>query len=999
LCTKYTDYLFLQTKLLVIMTKTRLLRALLLCSMFVMLLQQSWAQSKTITGKVTDDKGAAVVGASVLAKGTKTGTSTDADGNFKLTVSSGVNALVISYVGFAPQEVSVAASSVVSVSLVPQNQTLSDVVVVGYGTSRKKDLTGAVANVTAKDFNQGIVTNPIQQIQGKVSGLVITVPGGDPNQAPLIRLRGQTSLTGGQNPLIVLDGIPLDDANQLNNIPANDIASYDVLKDASAAAVYGSRGANGVIIVNTKKGQSGQAKVEYTGYVGLDKQAKKYDILSASEWRAATGANGAAIDKGANTDWQDAIARTAYAHNHTIAVSGGSKGFSYRGSVNYLDQQGIILKSGKNGYGLRFNAQQKALDDKLEIQLGIVSTTLNKDLTNYANISKVFNTPPVYPIYNADGSYYTFTDFEQYNTVEHINQEYNKGYEYLSLLSGRVDYELMKGLKVGVLGSISHFNNQTHFFQPTFPGEGNYNNANDVNSNLDSKKGDFHINYIHEFGKHNIAFTGVYEYNDFTYNSLGASGSNFLVPESQDNNFSSAIDPTKVSASSYKNEYNLISFLGRVAYNYNSKYYVTATIRRDGSSKFGVNNRWGNFPSFDFAWRLSQENFLKGVSWLNELKLRVGYGVTGNSDAIDPYATLTLYNPIGRYYNAALGIYPQAYSITQNANPDLKWEERHGRNIGLDFSILNNRISGDINYFNDKTQNLLYYYSVPTPPFFVNTILANVGDLSNKGFELALTAQIVKKRDFTWTANGQITFIQTRVESLSGTYRGYKLQTDQIPGATAVGRGLSSYPITYLKPGYTPYEFYLPHYLGTDKSGNQLLDSNGKAVLASSANVSKYYIDPSPDFTYGLTNSFTYKNWNFSFFLRGVHGQKIFNNTRLNFDNINRLPGNNVTKEALTNGIKDAATVSDLWLQKASYLRLDNAKIGYTFNHIKGIQNLGVYFAANNLFVITPYKGLDPEIQTSNTGPNQAYLDVTYYGAAFYPRTRSFSLGVNVSFQ
>jgi iron complex outermembrane receptor protein len=965
---------------------------------------QSWAQTKTVTGKVNDEKGAGVSGASILVKGSNTGTSTDATGSFRLNVPSSATTLVITYVGYATQEVTIPSSNEVTVSMAPQNQSLTDVVVVGYGTTRKKDLTGAIAAVAAKDFNQGIVTNPVQQIQGKVAGLVITTPGGDPNQAPLIRLRGQTSLSGGQNPLIVVDGVPLDDPNQLNNIPGGDIASYNVLKDASATAVYGARGANGVIEVTTKKGQAGQARVEYNGYVGMDMNAKKYDMLSGDQWRQALhdlSIDPGSLDKGANTDWQDEITRTAYTHSHDLAISGGSKGFTYRASVSYLNQQGIVLNTGKEAYGLRFNASQRAINDKLEIQVGIVSTQTNRDLTRYDNLNKIFNIPPSYPVYNDDGSYFYFYDFEVYNSVAHLNEELNKGKEFLTLLTGTVNYQLIKSLKVGVTGSLNHFNNQTRYYQPAFPAEGNVNNANNANYNEDSRHGNIHLNYLKQFDKHNVRFDGVYEYNYYTNNNLTAGGQNFLVPENQDNNFGSAIDAARVTAGTYREEFKLISFLGRLNYNFNEKYYATGTIRRDGSSKFGTNNRWGNFPSFDVAWRISKEGFMSGISWISDLKLRAGYGVTGNSDAITPYATLLLYGPIGRFYDANSGVYPQAYAPTQNPNPDLKWEERHGKNIGVDFSLFNNRLSGDINYFDDKTVNLLYDYTVPVPPFFINTILANVGTLTNKGVEFSLSANILRGKKLTWSASGQITFLKTRIESLSGTYQGYQIKTDQIEGGTAVGRGLSSNPITYIQPGYAPYVFYLPHFTGVDKDGNQLFDSAGVKSLTQdqNQNPTRYYIDPSPDFNYGINNTFNYGNWSLNFFVRGVVGQKIFNNTRLDFDNVNRLPGNNVTKEALTNGITDAAFVSDLWLEKASFFRLDNATLAYNFKNIKGIQNLRVYVAGNNLFCITPYKGIDPEIQNADTGPNQAYIDVSYYGSAFYPKTRSVALGVNVSFQ
>lgn len=977
---------------------SRLLKALILCPILLLMAFIAQAQ-KTVTGTIKNEQGEPISGASVVVKGGTTGTTTDASGNFSLNVPAGANEVTVSYIGYGTQDVNIATNSVVAISLTPAASSLTDVVVVGYGTVRKKDVTGAVAAVASKDFNQGMVTNPIQQIQGKVAGLVIVQPGGDPNQSPIIRLRGQTSLSGGQTPLIVLDGVPLNDPDQLQNIPPGDIASYDVLKDASASAIYGSRGANGVIIVNTKKGVAGKTTVSYDGIVGLSTQAKKLDVLTADEWRNAVADPGS-YDKGANTDWQDAISQTAFSHQHTISVSGGAKGFNYRASGSYLNQEGIIINSGKEQYGLRFNASQKALDDKLEIQVAATHTQTNRKYTDYNIFEYAVNTVPTYPVYNEDGSYFAYSDFNLANPVMHQMEATRNGKEFLTVLTGTINYQLFKPLQVGATGSLSHYNLQTNYFTPTYPLEGNRNSASRYDENNNLSNGNIHINYNQTFGLHTVGATGVYEYNAFAYDNFSAAGQQYIVEDNEENNLGSGNSQFN-SIGSYKEEYKLISFLARVNYNYNSKYYLTASIRRDGSSKFGENNRWGSFPSFDVAWRISQENFMKNVGFISELKLRAGYGVTGNSDAISPYSTLSLYGPGGRYYNATTQTYPQTYSPTQNANPDLSWEERRGKNIGLDFGLLNNRITGDINFFHDKTVRLLYNYTVPTPPFYINTILANVGDMSNKGVEFSVTAEAVKGKDFSWTIGGQIAFINTKVDQLSGTYQGYDVSTDNIAGGNAAGRGLSAYPITFLKVGYAPYTFYLPHYTGIDKDGNQLFDSAGVKSLTQdqNPNPTKYYIDPSPKFNYGINNTFSYKNWSLNFFLRGVVGQKIFNNTALNFGNINRLPGNNVLQIALTSGIKDAAAVSDLWLEKASFLRLDNATIGYTFRKIKGIDNLRVYVTGNNLFVITPYTGLDPEVQTAPTDAGPAYIDVSYGGLGFYPKTRTFSFGVSVSFQ
>jgi TonB-dependent starch-binding outer membrane protein SusC len=1008
-----------------IMTNNRLLTYSLVAILCVLFTQIAFSQNKVITGKINDDKGNPLQGATVVVKGSKAATSTDVTGSFSLSVPASAKTLVITSVGFSTQEIDITDKTSVTANMVVSSTSLNDVVVVGYGTARKKDVTGAVSNITAKDFTPA-VTSPMEQIQGKVPGLSITIPGGDPNQNVIIRLRGQASLTGGQTPLIVLDGVPLDDPNQIANIPPNDIASYDVLKDASAAAIYGTRGANGVIIINTKKGVAGKTTVEYNGFGSVDKVSKNYPLLDLADWKAGTinylttnakpisvdSANTilATYDKGGNTDWQNAIDHTAYTQSHNLAISGGTGHFNYRASLSYINQQGIIINSGKEGVGLRINAEQKAINDKLDIQVGIVSTSYTRKLTDYSNLQYVFSTPPSYPVYNPDGSYYAFSDFAQANPVEHLNEEVNQSKEYLTQLSGIVNYAIIPQLKVGVTGSISHFNKQTSYYAPPFPVENTFSMANAYQFNTDSKKGDFHVNYLNTWGKHNLGITGVYEYNYFTDDNFGVAGQQYLVNQLQ-GNFLGGGNSTLNVPSSYKDEFYLISYLGRVTYNYDGRFYVTGSYRRDGSSKFGVDNRYGNFPSIDIAWAISRENFMRNVNWVSFLKIRAGYGVTGNQDAISPYNTLLLLSGQGHYFDPTnpSNQYPQTYSTSQNQNPDLKWEERHGRNIGLDFSLFNNIISGDVNYFNDETVHLLYNYTLPSPPYYTvppnntATVLANVGNLTNKGFEVGLTAKLLSGPHVTWTAGGQITFVKTRVTNLSGSFQGHKITTDNIPGGYAEGRGLSSNPITFLKLGYAPYVFYLPHYKGVDKNGSQLFDSAGVASVPYN-NATNYYIDPSEKFNYGISTTVTYDNFSLTIFLRGVSGQKIFNNTALDVANITRLPGNNVFKDALTNGIRDNATASDLYLENASYMRFDNLTLGYTFNKVPGFQNLHVYLTGRNLFVITAYKGLDPEVRTTgdptaNNVQNQAYIDATYGGDGFYPRSRTFTIGVNLAFQ
>ena len=981
------------------------LSCLILLCFFVV---PAMAQNKTVTGKVIDSKdGSPIIGASVLAKGSTSGAVTDINGAFKLTAPASVMTLTVTYIGYVSVDVPI-TSGTMTISLQPANSTLNEVLVIGYGTVRKKDVTGAVANVQAKDFNQGAIINPIDQIAGKVAGLVITQPGGDPNQNASIRLRGQASITGGLNPLFVVDGVILDDPNQFQNIPPDDIASYDVLKDASASAIYGARGANGVIMVTTKKGAAGKTTVVYDGLVGTSSQSKYYDLLTADQLRAAVP-NLGALDKGANTDWQKAISRTAYQQRHTVQISGGTNSFNYIGSVNYSDQQGIILNSGKQQLGLRFAAEQKALNDKLDIKMGIQNVSTVRDLTDYANFSFLYNSPPTFPVKNPDGSYYAYSDFNEANPVEHIQQSYNRNYENLTLINGSVDYSITDALKIGGQAAITRNNSQQHSFTPTFPLEGNVNSAGQAQENTNSYKTNVHINYDKAFGKSKLTVLGAYEYNDYLYNNFLAEGQQYITPSELDNNLGSGNTLFNV-INSYKSEFPLISFFGRVAYNYDNRFYVTATFRRDGTSKTGDQEHWGNFPSFDLAYRFKKD-LLANVDWIDDMKLRGGYGVTGNIDAIDPYRSLPLVGPVGTYLDGSTGYFLNAYSTIQQENQKLKWEERHGRNIGLDFSLFHGRLTGDMDYFNDQTKDLLAYYNLPEPPAIYSSVLANVGSLTNKGFEIALTGQIITGHKLNWTSSAQISFIKTTIDNLSGSFQignnTYPVNATQIPQGYAQGRGLSSNPITFLKPGYSPYVFFLPHYTGVDAQGNQTFDGQ---TIAQNASPPGHYIDPAPKFTYGMTNNFDYGNWSLNFALRGVYGQKVFDNTLLDVETVTRLPGNNVTKEALTNGIKDAPVASDKWLENASFLRMDNASLSYAFKNISFASAFRVFISANNVFVITKYRGLDPEIKTENAAggsllfnrnlngsQNAAYIDANYGNQAFYPRVRTITLGVNVT--
>jgi len=994
------------------MTKKKFLKSAGLLLAFLIKSFLAFSQSIAITGTVTDERGAPLPGVTVAPVSGAGGAATSATGKFSLSVGPDIKALRFSLVGFVAKEIPLNGQKTVNVTLLESTQSLNGVVVVGYGSVRKKDLTGAVANLTAKDFSPGVISNPLQQIQGKVPGLVITQPGGDPNANLIVRLRGQTSLSGGQTPLIVVDGVPLDDPNEISNIPASDIESYDVLKDVSATAIYGSRGANGVIIINTKHGAAGKTRVEYNGYAAVDRLRGNFDLLSADQWRAAVNADPnfdkttiTGLDKGANTDWLKAITRTGFTHSSNLGVAGGTETFNYRASLNYMNQQGIVINTGKEQIGLRLTAENKSFNNKLDIQTALSFNQNNRKLADYNIFEYVNTTPPVFPIYNPDGSYYGYSDYHEQNPVAQQMLQTNTSTDYLATLYAKVDYKLLSFLTIGTQGSLSHLNTQTDFFQPVLPGVGNINSASQGNANTDSKKGDVHLNFLKDFGKHHLSGTLVYEYNDFTNKNFTAGGSEYLVEELGDNNLGAG-NSSKNLVGSYKEEFLIESYLARVAYNYNSTYYLTASFRRDGSNKFGSNNRWGSFPSISAAWRIKNESFLKDVSWLDDLKINGGYGVVGNQDAITPYSTLLILGSGGRFYTPgnASNQYPDSYTPGQNANPDLRWERRIGRNLGFNFAMFNNRLTGNVNAFSDDTKDLLFTYNVPVPPYVYNTILANVGSLKNKGLEIQLGGDIVRSNDgFSWNASGQITFTKTTVTSLSGSYNGTKISTDMVPVGVAEGRGYQNNYLTYLKVGQSPYVFYLPKFAGLSPAldpnshSNQLYyDANGNKT-ADISKAKNNYIDPSPKFNYGVSNTFNYKQFSLNFFLRGVYGQKLYNNYDNVVSNYSRLPGNNITKDGLANGIRGSQTPSDYWLQNASYLKLDNVTLSYNFKHINGLDNLRVYVTGTNLLTFTPYKGNDPEVVNGDS--SQAYIDANMYGYGYYPKSRTIVVGANVAFK
>ncbi len=990
---------------------------ILATAFFLSLLFVENSFGQVVNGRVISENGDALPSATVIVVGTNAGTLTDERGRFSLTAKPG-DLIQFSYVGYQDFQIVLGNETELNITLTESTVMLGEIVVVGYGTSLRKDITGAVASVTSDDFVAGSISNPLHQIQGKIPGVVIIQAGGDPNGDLIVRIRGSTSLEG-QPPLLVIDGVAIDDFyKSINNLNSSDIESYDVLKDASAAAIYGSRGANGVILITTKRGKAGKISVDYQGYSSVETIANQLDILSADEWREATKEmNTGSLDQGANTDWQDVISQTGFLQSHTIGINGGSEKINFRGSVGYLKQQGVIVNTGKEMVSSRVTANQKSLNDRLEITYGINTALINRDFLPdqsstslsrtgqtqipYYNTDQgghIFNIAmsylPVWPEYNSDGTYYippsnnihpSFLVHELTSTLR----------EFFFQSSVKADYEVLNGLKLGVLAALSSGFETYDRFWPPLPNTGGLAIATKSEKNKLVFTGDIHANYRKTFNKHAVDITGVYEHNKFANNGFSVTAEGFLVPELITNNLGTATSVSTSGISSFKNEVRLISFLGRVVYNYDDRYLFTANFRRDGSSKFGPNNRWGNFPSFAIAWRASNEAFLRDASWLN-LKVRASYGYTGNQENLEPYQYQTLYSPSGPYlYN---GQFLQSYAVTQESNPDLRWEVRKSFNIGLDFSLWEDRTYGTIDVFSDKTNDLLFLYGIPQPPFLTNQVIANAASAVNKGVEITLGGTIIKKQKFNWNLVGNIGAINNHITELLGTFKGYPLTLSNRSYGYASGGALGQSPVTKLEVGYPAGVFWLPQHAGFDAAGNELFnnyDGTGNLVGTTKNYVDLtdedfQYTDPTPDFTWGITSNLTYGNFDLSFFIRGVAGQKIFANTVMRSGSVNYLPGQNVADLALTSGFTQLPYATNYWLRNGSFARLENINLGYRFKNIRGINNFRVYVAASNLFVLTSYDGIDPEIRTEGS---QRFIDVNYY-----PKTRAFTIGVDVGF-
>ena len=868
------------------------------------------------------------------------------------------------------------------------------IVGVGYGTMRKSDLTGAITSVNAKDMKQGIITSAEQLLQGKVAGLSVVQSSGAPEAGASIRLRGGTSLSASNGPLVVVDGIPGVD---FNSVQPSEIVSIDVLKDASAAAIYGSRGANGVIIVTTNRAASDteQKSIQYNGYVAIGQVAKHMDLLSADQWRAYVRENnvGQAIDYGADTDWQKELERTAISHSNNVAISNSRKDNGYRASITYQNNQGVIVRNSMNRLAGSLAAYQTGWNGRLRIEAGINANFDSWHPIDNRIFERMTNLNPTFPVYDQNGDFAQIGGTNTENPVEINANRADDQKRHRFLGYGKVELDLVKGLKAVANGSYEYQSTEGGLYKPTYAmmeGKSEKGWGQRTYAKYTNKQIETYLNYDLELARiHRMNFMAGYSYLINVYDGFGSSRSGFDTDAFLYNNLAAGSDFRAGDVYSYKGEAKLASFFGRINYNLMGKYMLTATLRRDGSSRFGANHKWGTFPSVSLAWRISDEAFMESTtSWLNNLKLRAGYGVTGNQAGIGEYKSLAVLSADGAsYYDAASGTWKKSYVQAQNVNPNLKWESTAQLNIGLDFGIFN-RINGTIEFYHKKTSDLLWTYPVPQPPYQVGTMLANVGDLVNKGIEVSLSANILRQKDLTLDANVTFAYNDQEITKLSNdAYQAVGLQAGSLHGL----RGMSGMYSQIIKEGYPSGAFYGPKCSGIDSDGNYIInrDEDGKPI-------NEYLGSAQPKFNLGFGMNLTYRDFDFSFAGYGMFGQKVLNATRMAMFDPTRLPAQNVPDDFLESGIKSDPVFSSYFVENGSFFRLQSVTLGYTLPGVKkiGLEKIRFYLTGENLFCITGYSGIDPEVSLPDNvleGPG-----IDRFNS--YPRPRTFSLGVNISF-
>ncbi|MXV16400.1 SusC/RagA family TonB-linked outer membrane protein [Pedobacter sp. HMF7056] len=967
-------------------------------------------QTPLVSGTVKDSRGVTLPGVTVQANnadGKMSGrTSTNADGVFSFAaLPTGTYSFTFSFVGFENTvltgfAVDGSARVTVDAVLKESTTTLNQVVVTGYGSSSKSRITGAVTSVSAEELNRGVLTSPAQLLQGKVPGLNIT-RSGDPNSKGATILRGPSTLReGAQEPFYVIDGVP---GASIDLLAPDDIASIDVLKDASSTAIYGSRAANGVIMVTTKKAKPGQSRISYSAYAATEEVSNRIEMLTGNELRAYLTANGKNLNlsdnnPGANTDWQKQVSRTGFSQNHNLSFNGNTNNTSYAASINYMDNEGIIKTSSLDRLILRASIEQKALNDRLKITLTGTNSLSNLQTVASDVFPNMLKYLPTVNVRQADGSYTeNFSRGSYLNPVSLIESNTFKGKVKTFLGHGMAEASLFTGLKYTLSLSLQDEQLSNDQYLNRYSGLAVGAGGRGIRNTYNNRKKvlETYFNYDKSFGDlHDIKLLAGYSWQeDRNGDGFQSSNQGFVSDELSYSNLglgNFGMIPNGYGSIGISTQ-RVISFYGRADYQFDNKYTLQASLRRDGSSNFGINNQWGLFPAVSAGWRIGQESFMKDLTYLNELKLRAGYGVSGNSQGFDAFTRLLIYGsgPTAKfYYN---GQYINAIGPSQNENPDLKWERTAMTNVGLDIAVFNNRLSASIDVYDKKTSDLIWVYPVSTTQYFVNTLTANAGEISNKGVEIGINATPFRTDKFRWSTSVNFAHNKNNVESLSND----KFTLTSIPTAYLGGKGQSGNTSQVVTEGMPIGSFNTWRYAGKDSKGvTQIYKKDGSLTTAPTSADFVATGSAQPKLIYGWNNSFSYRNLDLNFFVRGVYGNKVLNATLAALNAPLDATTLNIPRFTLGESVADnnAYLISDRFIESGSYLRLDNATLGYTINtKLKSISRLRVYTSANNLFTITDYRGIDPEINIGGLTPG---IDNNNY----YPKTRSYIFGLNVIF-
>ena len=974
----------------------------LLCIALLGTVSPAFAQEgKKITGHVVDDTNEPLIGASILVVGTSTGVITDLDGNFNIIVPSGATALQISYVGYETVTVPVPSGNTVNVKMKSDAQMLSDVVVIGYGTQRKSDLTGSVSNVSSKDFNSGLISSPEQLINGKVSGVQIMSNSGSPTAGSTIRIRGGASLNASNDPLIVLDGVPLEaggisgnTGNFLSLINPSDIESMTILKDASSTAIYGSRASNGVIIITTKKGSNDRMKVSLSTTNSIQTRTKLADMLSHDEFVDVINSRGTDAQRAllgtSNTDWNDQIYQNAFGTDNNVSIAGRlAKNFPIRVSIGYYNQSGLLKTDKAERLTGSVSLSPSFFDDHLKVNVNVKGSVNNNRFAETGAIWAAATYNPTLPVYSGNhafGGYLEALD----NVGEPVNAavlnplgyiKQNKSTSKVTRFVGNadVDYRVhfLPDLKFHATLGYDYAEGKGKVYVPAeamqyyTTGGRDYSYGPQKNTN---RLLTTYLNYNKylDSWKSNIDATVGYDYQFWKSTSPLYSELNTL----------GAVHSTSAATDQ---RHALISYYARLNYTFDSRYMLTATVRRDGTSRFNKDNRWGTFPSVALAWRVSEEAFLKDNTVLSNLKLRASYGVTGQQDGIGNYNYLPVYtySQTGaevQFGNQFINTYrPEAYVS------DLKWETTTSWNAGFDFGFLKDRISGSFDFYTRKTEDLLATVAAPAGSTFDKTILTNVGNVDSKGIEVTLNATPIQTKDWNWDISFNMTWQKMKVKNLS-------LVESSAVTNTAVGPWIDGYQFQVLSEGYEPYMFYVYHQLYDEKTGKPIegayADLNDDGVIDS--NDLYRYKSPAPDFIYGFSTSLRYKKWTLSTSLRANVGNYVYNGMAMNTGawstvSYNTYQLNNLNSSYLKTGFQNRQYLSDYYIENASFLKMDNLSLAYNFGRICKWFSMNASVMVQNVFCITKYTGVDPEV------PNG--MDVS-----FYPRPRTYSLSLGFEF-